>query len=159
MKLTLLDEMPQDLCWKGKVAYLAFQLQQYGNGKEIPVGHIFKEGAYWREARYPANCYIIGREHKIGHECRLLEGSVILCGEGSRVRIDAPYAIKTNQGFQMVVYTLTPIVAVTIHPNPEGSRNIDELEDKWFMPEVDTLELGKAVHLRLAQKSCALEVA
>ena len=146
-----LEQLPSDWSWKEKLAYLAYRMKALAD-KEFPVGHMFMDGQYVREVQYPAGTLIIGRTHLLGHECRLLSGTVVLIQESLRTSIGAPYVLHTKPGFQMVVYCVTAITAVTLHPNPGGSRNIDELEAKWFAPESETLELGAAVHLRMCHK-------
>jgi hypothetical protein len=126
-------------------------MKEAGTSSDFPVGHMFIEDNYIREVQYPAGVFVIGRPHKLGHECRLMQGEVILHGEYGSTRYIAPATLTTRPGYQMVVYTVTAITAITVHPNPHGFRDIDALEDMWFEKESKVLSLGEAIHLRLTK--------
>jgi len=142
------DQHPQ-LSWSDKVALLTYkfmQLEQTGTGLE----HIFEEGKYIREVKIPAGTLIVGRIHKVGHITQLLEGSVLLIGpDGFRMGVQAPYEIKTGPGFQMVCFTLSNIVARTVHPNPDDLRDIDILETQIFESPVELIRRGEQIERSL----------
>lgn len=139
------DNLP-DLTWKEKVAYLTHQfmtMEQTG----CPLTHRFEKGLYIREIRIPAETLIVGRVHKHGHVCQLLEGDVILIhSEGNREGFHAPSQIMTEPGYQMVVYAVTDSVAQTVHPNPTDERDIAKLEADIFESPESLKALGASLH-------------
>ena len=84
------DQLPQHLNWNEKLAYLTHQfltMEQTG----CPLTHRFEQGLYIREIRIPAETLIIGRIHRHGHVCQLLEGDLVLIHrEGAREGFRAP---------------------------------------------------------------------
>jgi|SRR5689334_22186499 len=140
------DQLPQNLNWNEKLAYLTHQfltMEQTG----CPLIHRFEQGLYIREIRIPAETVIIGRVHRHGHVCQLLEGDLILIHrEGTREGFRAPSQIMTEPGYQMVVYAMTDVVARTVHPNPTEERDIAKLEADIFESAESVKELGASLH-------------
>src|SRR5713226_7262737 len=91
------DQVPARLSWKEKVAYVAYQLSLMPQSP-TPVEHIFATGVYIREMRILAGTLFVGRAHRFGHICQLVEGSVILINENGKVRLDAPAQVTTVPG-------------------------------------------------------------
>lgn len=147
--IPMLDHLPLDLTWSEKIALLTvgvLDLPQH----EVPLAHHFEDdGTYIREITCPAGAIIIGRTHIHGHLCELLEGEVIHVTEGARIHRKAPFSVHTTPGYQMVVYTMTPIKARTVHPNPTDSRDVDELENSIFEPADKVKALGESIRKRL----------
>lgn len=138
------------LTWPEKLAYLTHRFLDLEQS-EYPLRHLFDGGLYIREISIPAGELIIGREHRHGHLCQLLSGSIVLNSQDGQVRFDAPAEFTSRPGYQMVVQALTDVVARTVHPNPCDSRDIAALEQEAFVPENGMLALGKAVHVRLTR--------
>jgi hypothetical protein len=116
---------------------------------ECAVEHRFEGQLYVRDMHIPAGTLFLGRAHRHGHVCQLLEGAVIHLSEQGRHRVEAPFEMFTTPGYHMVLYTLTDCLGRTVHPNPQGSTDTDALEADIFEP-VDTLkELGSEIHKRL----------
>ena len=92
-----------------------------------------------RDMHIPAGTLFIGRVHRHGHVCQLLEGSVIHISETGQREVQAPFEMFTTPGTQVVLYTLTDILGRTVHPNPHAIRDTDALEADIFEP-VDALK-------------------
>jgi hypothetical protein len=139
------DQLP-DLTWTEKVAYLTHQfltMEQTG----CPLTHRFEQGLYIREIRIPAGTVLIGRVHRHGHVCQLLEGSLVLThAEGHREGFNAPSEILTLPGYQMVVYAVTDVFAQTVHPNPTEERDIDKLDADIFESAQSVKDMGAKLH-------------
>lgn len=135
---------PVTLTWREKIAYLAYKLHDVEQ-TEYPLRHIFEPGKYIREIEIPAGQILIGREHRHGHLCLLLKGSVIMNTEKGRVRFDAPAEFVSQPGHQMVVQALTDVIARTVHPNPTESRDTDALHAEAFVNEAAMFALGHDV--------------
>ena len=137
--------------WKDKVSYLTHQLLQ-GPQIDAPVTHMFENGQYIRELKLPQGTLLTGREHLLGHEMQLLEGSVIVAAPEGKFRFDAFATMHTKPGFHAVVFCLTDITARTVHPNLDGCRDIDALEAKWFGKGEDVIARGAQLALQLEQQ-------
>jgi hypothetical protein len=146
------DSLPAHLSWKEKIAYLGVVLSDMPGQTECPVEHNFGYRSYLRTIRIPAHTIFLGREHLKGHEVTLLEGSVILITEHDKQQFDAVTTVLTRPGFHTVVYTLTPVIAQTVHPNPHDIRDTEELEREIFGPVEELRALGLRVRdqLRIA---------
>lgn len=137
------EQLPAKLSWKEKVALLTFQSLTTLEQTETPVAHLFEPGVYIREMRLSAGVLLTGREHLLGHEMQLLEGSVMLFAPCGNTQFDAYAAVETKPGFHAVIYCMTDIVARSVHPNPEEIRDVEALENKWFGPADAVIEKGR----------------
>lgn len=139
------DSLP-DLTWNEKIAYLTHQFLALEQ-THCPLSHRFEQGLYIREIIIPAGSLIIGRVHRHGHVCQLLEGSLFLIHrEGHREAFQAPSQILTLPGYQMVVYAVTDVRAQTVHPNPSDERDISRLEADIFESAESVKTLGAQLH-------------
>jgi len=138
------DQLP-DLTWTEKLAYLTHQFLTMEQ-TACKLTHHFEQGLYIREIHIPAGTLLIGRIHRHGHVCQLLEGSVVLIHqEGKKEGFHAPSQIITLPGYQMVVHAVTDCIARTVHPNPTEERDIDILEADIFEPVQPLLQKGKQI--------------
>jgi hypothetical protein len=128
-QLNQLESLP--FSWSDKLAYLTYRFLTMEQ-TACPVTHHFEPGRYIREMHIPADTLFIGRPHTHGHEVQLISGVVIHLHEGRRILIDKPVSVVTPPGYQMAAYTLTDVVARTVHPNPNESRDVDALENEAF---------------------------
>ena len=138
------DSLP-DLAWKDKVCLLTY-LSLQGPQVETPLRDDFQPGLYIRTMKIPAGTLLTGREHLRGHLMRLIEGSVIVIAPDGRFHFDAPSEMHTKPGFHAIVYAQTDVLAATVHPNPEESRDIDALEALWFGPPANVVDRGKLIY-------------
>lgn len=137
------------LSWSEKVAFLAVALQQAPQA-ECPLEHKFEPGLYRRIIKIPAGVSFIGRPHLTGHLCRLLEGRLIwILNDGGTREIEAPFELRTTRGTQLVLYTLSDIVAETVHENPFGVEDPKVLEPAIFESEASVLRRGREVSAKL----------
>lgn len=116
---------------------------------ECPVTHRFEQNLYVRDIRIPAGSLFIGRAHRHGHVCQLLEGSVIHITENGRGIVEAPFEMMTTPGYHVVLYALTDVLGRTVHPNPSNSRDIAALEAEFAEPVEELKALGEQVQRRL----------
>lgn len=127
------DQLPQ-LPWSQAIELCAQKLLTMEQ-TECKLTHLFEGSLYIREIRIPAETYFIGRIHKEGHVCQLLEGSLVLIhAPGVHECFSAPSEIVTLPGYQMALYTVTDCVARTLHPNPRQERDPVLLETQFFEP-------------------------
>ncbi len=152
MQIAALDSLPE-IPWKYKLAYLVYQFSKMEQA-ETPVKHSFIGNDYIREMTIPAGTLFIGRTHINGHVVRLVSGSVINITENGRAEIEAPYEFRSSPGYQAVFYALTDVVGVTVHENPQGSRDVQYLEDRDFDSVQPLLTRGKMVAEKLEGNVC-----
>lgn len=143
-------QMPE-LSWEDKIAYLAWKVSQNGGTKaeDIEVRHIFEKGLYIREFDLPPAFVFFGRIHRKGHLVVLLRGSAnLITPQGTTVH-HAIDRMMTPANFQTVACTITACLVRSVHPNPNESRNVEELEDEYFAPVQSTLVKGQGIQERL----------
>jgi hypothetical protein len=148
----VIDTLPA-LSWKEKLAYLTYEFLKLEQ-TECPIKHIFENGNYIREMRIPAGTLFIGRAHRFGHECQLISGEVVHITPESRTLIKAPFRMHTIPGYHMVFQALTDIVGRTIHPNPVGIVDTEELEKQIFEPVENLRLLGEQISIQVEKLKC-----
>jgi hypothetical protein len=143
-----IDKVPQ-LPWDDKIAYLAYAISQRGGVTELPLKHSFEDGLYLREIFIPADTIFIGRVHILGHLVELLQGKVVHITEHGRRIVSAPYSMFTRANYQTVCYTITDVIARSVHPNEDNCKNIDIVEARAFCPAQEIFDRGQAVMERI----------
>lgn len=146
-ELALISSAPSRLSWSDKIAWWAAKIAAVDGAMveadDFNVRHSFKGVWYIREFDLPADHFFIGRTHLQGHIVKLIRGSTFLyVPEGPPLRYCAPAMIHTVPGFQTVAHTITEITAQSWHLNPDGIRDIDELESEYFGAPSVVLERG-----------------
>jgi len=151
MELSLSILRRPDLSWSDKVAYLAWTLSQAKGPEQPPIRHLFLEGLYVREILMSADTYLIGRVHKEGHVLELIYGALEVFTEEGVTLHKAPDGMQTTPGFQIVLHTLTPCLARSVHQNPDNCHDIDLLETKIAEPSAPVLERGRQLAQELLE--------
>jgi len=152
-------KLEAELSWPEKVAFLAHRFQaitDMDHEKDCPVKHSFESGVYVREMFIPANTLFIGREHRHGHRCVLVSGSVVVISADGETPLSAPAELMTVPGYQMVLRALTDVVGRTYHPNLTESRDIAALEAEAFHPAEEVFTLGRVVNRRVEEAMTCL---
>jgi hypothetical protein len=149
VSVPLLERYPQ-LSFREKLALLTLEFLNE-NQVECPVEHVFEGETYIRIMRIPRDTLFIGRPHRYGHRCELREGNLIHITPMTRVALSAPFALVTQPGYQVVVYTLSDVVGATVHPNPTGIRDVEALEADIFESLESMKELGVRVREALLE--------
>jgi len=145
-ELAIIESAPKELSWPDKIAWLAAKIAPLEGSKveddDFEIRHSFKGVWYIREFDLPADYIFIGRTHLLGHIVKLIRGTTWVETPTGRVRYCAPAMTHTQPGHQMVVQTITPITAQSWHLNPDGCRDIAELESEYFAPPSVILQRG-----------------
>jgi len=152
-------KLEAELSWPEKVAFLAHRFRaitDMDNDRDMPVTHSFEPGMYVREMFIPKDTYFIGREHRHGHHCVLVSGSVVVMSADGETPLSAPAELMTVPGYQMVLRALTDVVGRTYHPNPAESRDIAALEAEAFHPAEEVFKLGRDVSRRVEEAMTCL---
>ena len=135
--------------FKEKVAVLATEFLEQPQ-VSCPLTHIFERGFYIREIAIPADTLFIGRPHRHGHKCELVKGELLHVTPYGRLERQAPFALVTLPGYQVVIYAITDVIGRTYHPD-SGERDTDKLEAEIFESVESVKELGLKVQHRLLE--------
>lgn len=138
------------LSWREKLAFIGVEMLGQPQ-TETPVMHFFQPGWYIREMFIPAGTIFLGREHRLGHECQLVSGTVLHITEAGRREVTAPFTLHSTPGYQMVLKALTDVIGRTVHPNPGDVRDIDALEDDIFRSVDEFKALGYLAREKLVE--------
>lgn len=142
------DSLPSTLTWKEKIAYLSYLLISSGKAtSDNPkVDHSFAPGVYIREMMIPKGHLFLGRAHRYGHLCQLVEGSIIMITQDKKIEMTAPAQVQTWPGYHMVLYSLTDVIGRTIHPNVAECRDTQGMEDDIFESADLMVARGKTLY-------------
>lgn len=98
---------------------------------EQPVEHLFLPGLYVRKIFNPAGSLIVTKIHKTEHPFFLLAGCMSIRNvDGEVIHIEAPHWGVTKPGTRRVIFAHTDVTFVTVHPNPDNTHNLDEIENR-----------------------------
>lgn len=105
------------------------QAAEDGRVLDLEVRHHFYPGVYGRELHIPAGVLLVGKTHRLAHECLLESGAVAVLSEhrGSEL-LEGPLHFHSAAGTKRVILALTDAVFTTYHPNPTGATDVDALE-------------------------------
>ena len=121
---------------------LAKELRKEGETQLHPY-HWFAGNVYLRELEIPEDIVCVGKIHKHEHFVILVEGACRINTDEGMQDIVAPHIWISKAGDQRVLYTYEDCTFVTIHENPEDTRDIKVLESKivdhddaWYLEEL-----------------------
>lgn len=97
---------------------------------EIPVTHHFAPGVYMREIRIPKGATVTGKIHKTEHLNILSQGVLDVMTEDGVKRLTASTVIKSMPGIKRVGFAHEETVWITVHHNPDDSRDVDAIEER-----------------------------
>jgi hypothetical protein len=132
------------LTWRERVAYLGFMMGSVEQ-TDCPLTHGFAPGLYTRTMRIPSGTVFLGRAHRYGHRVTLVKGTVRWLTERGTQIVQAPFTTVTQPGDCIVCVTVRDIIAVTSHPNPDDSRDVEALEADIFESYDAMRELGAQI--------------
>ena len=78
------------------------------------------------------NALIFTVIHNTANPLFLMKGKVAFSSEEGIEELTAPTFILTKPGTKRICYWLEDSVIVTVHPNPDGITDLDEIEKKMF---------------------------
>ena len=94
--------------------------------------HYFSDGLYVREMFCEKGYFGFTVIHNTANPLFLMKGKVAFASEDGVEELTAPTFILTKPGTKRVCYWLEDSVIVTVHPNPDGLTDLDEIEKKMF---------------------------
>ncbi len=112
-----------------RVAALEAEMQKVPSAKYLlNTMHDFGPGVYIRELHIPAGILLTGKIHK--YECWsiLFKGEIATFVDGEVARVKAPHKQLAPAGMKRVGYTYADTIWMTVHPNPDNCKDVEELE-------------------------------
>ncbi len=100
------------------------------DSEQVPIEHFFMDGVYVRKMTMYKHSAVIGAIHKHLHMCFLLTGHLTVSSEEGVIEYKAPCHIIATPGTQRVLYANEDSVWYNTHKNPNGIKNIAQLERK-----------------------------
>lgn len=104
--------------------------------------HHFADGVYMRELLIPAGNVCVGKMHRKEQLNILLRGTLIVATENGSEEMTGPCIIKSPAGVKRSGYALTDTVWLTIHGNEDNEADLEKLEARYIVPEVEVLEMA-----------------
>jgi hypothetical protein len=112
-----------------------------GDSELCPVTHRFAPGIYLREIFIPKGTVLTGKLHKHAHPNFLMRGEVMVVTEhAGRQHLTAPLAMISQAGTKRAVYALEDTVWITVHANPDNTRDLAVLEAQIIAPNYEAFE-------------------
>ena len=96
--------------------------------KLAPLEHTFADGVYVRQMYMPKDTAVIGKIHKREHVWFLLQGCISVATENKIEEYEAPGYVVSPGGSKRVILALEDTIFVNIHPNPNNTQDLIELE-------------------------------
>mgnify|MGYP003141411426 CR=1 FL=1 len=94
--------------------------------------HYFSDGLYVREMFCPKNYLCFTVIHNTANPLFMMKGTMWVTSEEGVEELVAPTFIFTKPGTKRICYFAEDTVCVTVHPNPDGLTDLDEIEKKMF---------------------------
>jgi hypothetical protein len=116
-----------------------------GDSDLCPLKHTFADGIYVREIWIPKGTVLTGKIHKHAHPNVLLHGEVLVVTEaGGREHLTAPRSMISQPGTKRAVVALEDTVWITLHANPDNTRDLAVLEEQIIAPDYEAFEAFQA---------------
>ena len=136
-----LEKAEHKLVMRSKIQKLEEDLLSAANGKNIvagdnnglgnklaPLEHTFADVVYVRQMYMPKDTAVIGKIHKREHVWFLLQGCISVATENKIEEYEAPCYVVSPGGSKRVILALEDSIFVNIHPNPNNTQDLIELE-------------------------------
>jgi len=133
-----------------------------GDSDVCPLKHSFSDGIYVREIFIPRKMIVVGKIHKHEHPNFLMSGKVTVITEGGgEETITGPRSMISKAGTKRVVYTHTDTVWITVHHNPDNTRDLKKLEEiviakNYLEYENFKKEISEAKTQKMLPMNCGL---
>ena len=95
---------------------------------ETKYNHYFSSGLYVREMSCEKGYLGFTGIHNTANPLFLMKGKVAFSTEDGIEELTAPTFVFTKPGTKRIVYWVEDSIIVTVHPNPNGLTDLDELE-------------------------------
>lgn len=127
-KRELRNPNPVKVGFQARVREAVRQMRQMDQA-EMPVEHVFWKGHYARIITMPTGAQVVGHIHKTRHPNVILRGRVLVNMGDESMEVVAPASFMSDPDVQKVLVILEETEWMTIHDNPDDSRDIVVLEE------------------------------
>lgn len=103
-----------------------------GDSDMFPLKHTFVDGLYIREMSMKKDHFAIGKLQKHEHLWVLLKGRLSVTTESGTGEYEAPCYVAAKPGEKKAVYALEDSIFVNIYPNPDNTKDLENIENKWI---------------------------
>lgn len=103
------------------------------------TNHFFAEGMYLREMSIPAGTLVMGKTHRMEHFLIVTKGRAVVVSEEGRQEIAAGYVSRSPAGAKRAILALEDLTMITVHPNEENTRDLEEIEEKYAVDDTPLL--------------------
>ena len=98
--------------------------------------HEWCDGVYRSEFFLPKDAIVVSKIHQLENWFLLFSGEIsIASGDGTTIRVKAPYMSKTEVNTKRVVYAHEDSMMYTFHGNPDNESDLEVLEARYIKPE------------------------
>ena len=94
--------------------------------------HYFSEGLYVREMFVAGGYFGFTAIHNLANPLFVMKGVMWCTTEHGVQKLVAPMFVLTEAGTKRICWFPEDSIVVTVHPNPDGLTNLDEIEKKYF---------------------------
>jgi len=94
--------------------------------------HYFSNGLYIREAFFKKNYLGFTVIHNTANPLFLMKGKIAFSSEEGVQELTAPIHILTKSGSKKIVLVVEDCVVVNVHPNPNGLKDLKQIEDEVY---------------------------
>ena len=138
-------DLPIDLCYRDKVEELQRIFAQSSDKEEIEsndgkvlypsyskYNHYFSDGLYVREMFCGGGYFGFTVIHNLANPLFVMKGTMWCTSENGVQKLVAPTFVLSEPGTKRICYFPEDSVVVTVHPNPDGLTDLNEIEKKFF---------------------------
>ena len=94
--------------------------------------HYFSNGLYVREVFCQKNSFAFTVIHNAANPLFIMKGVVYSTTEGGVEKLSAPTFVLTESGTKRMLWFQEDTIAISVHPNPDGLTDLDEIDKKMF---------------------------
>lgn len=132
-----------------KIMALQESMMAAGPGLDLPVRHFFANGLYGRELYIPAGVCAVGKIHKHEQITTVMGDATFATPGEEPVRITGYEIMSTPAGVKRAVFAHADTWVTTFHPNPDNTRDTDEMEAYLIAPTFEALAQFTAEQLEV----------
>ena len=99
--------------------------------------HYFSSGLYVREMFIGGGCFGFTGIHNLANPLFVMKGTMWCTSEAGVQKLVAPTFVLTEPGTKRICWFPEDSVVVTVHPNPDGITDLNEIEKKFFSTNWD----------------------
>ena len=124
----------QKLFLKGELINNGAEVEVKNNGNDVlypstsKYNHYFSSGLYVREMFVSGGCFGFSAIHNLANPLFLMKGVMHCTTENGVQKLEAPVFVLTEPGTKRIGWFPEDTIMVTVHPNPNGITDIDEME-------------------------------